>query len=147
LRGLNAPGVLLTRRLWLWPTWAAFRLSKLSVPITRWPLLLSTRETAGLLPIPVGQVPLPGLTLGLARQLPPRPEMPEADESCVRIGLSNYPGLPKVLCLREEDRLRHLHVLGPTGTGKSTLLANLILQDIAAGHAVVVIDPKGDLVP
>lgn len=36
--------------------------------------------------------------------------------------------------------------MGPTGTGKSTLLANLIIQDISAGRGVVVLDPKGDLV-
>jgi len=36
--------------------------------------------------------------------------------------------------------------VGPTGTGKSTLLANLIIQDISAGRGVVVLDPKGDLV-
>ena len=40
----------------------------------------------------------------------------------------------------------HLHVLGPTGTGKSTLLLNLITQDIAAGRGCAVFDPKGDLV-
>ena len=48
--------------------------------------------------------------------------------------------------MRLQDSLQHLHVLGPTGTGKSTLLLNLIVQDIAAGRGVVVIDPKGDLV-
>ena len=39
-----------------------------------------------------------------------------------------------------------MHALGPTGSGKSTLLLNLITQDIAAGRAVVVIEPKGDLI-
>ena len=48
--------------------------------------------------------------------------------------------------LSARNALQHLHVLGPTGTGKSTLLANLITQDIADGRAVVVIEPKGDLV-
>jgi hypothetical protein len=41
---------------------------------------------------------------------------------------------------------QHLHVLGPTGTGKSTLLLNLIAQDIAAGRGCAVLDPKGDLI-
>ena len=45
-----------------------------------------------------------------------------------------------------EDSLRHLHVIGPTGVGKSTLLLNLITGDMAAGHGVIVIDPKADLV-
>ena len=50
------------------------------------------------------------------------------------------------LALPVAGALHHLHVLGPTGTGKTTLLAHLINQDIAAGHGVVVIEPKGDLV-
>ena len=44
------------------------------------------------------------------------------------------------------DALRHLHLLGPSGAGKSTVMAHLILADIAAGRGVVAIDPKGDLV-
>lgn len=48
--------------------------------------------------------------------------------------------------LSAEASLRHLHVLGPTGVGKSTLMAHLALQDAEAGRRVVVIDPKGDLV-
>jgi hypothetical protein len=50
------------------------------------------------------------------------------------------------LALPPERALQHLHVIGPTGTGKSTLLAHLVLQDIAAGRAVVLVEPKGDLV-
>src|SRR5262249_50744705 len=122
---------------------AASRLSGRRVPVTAWPLLLSTAEVSGLMPIPVGEVALPGLALGLARQLPPPPGMPTTG---VQVGVSNYPDLRLPLRLAAVARLRHLHVLGPTGVGKSTLLANLIVQDIAAGHGVVVIDPKGDLV-
>jgi energy-coupling factor transporter ATP-binding protein EcfA2 len=40
------------------------------------------------------------------------------------------------LALRPVDALRHTHVIGPTGVGKSTLLANLITQDMAAGYGV-----------
>lgn len=43
------------------------------------------------------------------------------------------------------DRLMHLHVIGQTGTGKSTLLANLALQDAAHGFGFCLIDPHGDL--
>jgi len=142
-RGENSPGVLFIRRWWLPMTQAASRLSRLVVPVTGWPLRLSTTETSGLVPIPVGEVALPGVALGLARQLPPPPGMPV---SGVQVGVSNYPDMRVPLRLATLDRLQHLHVLGPTGVGKSTLLANLIIQDIAAGHGVVVIDPKSDLV-
>lgn len=45
-----------------------------------------------------------------------------------------------------EDRLKHTHIIGSTGTGKSTLIANLLLQDIHKENAVVLFDPHGDLV-
>src|SRR5258706_13294582 len=43
------------------------------------------------------------------------------------------------------DRRQHLYAIGKTGTGKTTLLFNLICQDIERGHGVGVIDPHGDL--
>ncbi len=47
--------------------------------------------------------------------------------------------------LRAEDRLLHSYIVGQTGTGKSTLLGNMILQDAAQGTGVCLIDPHGDL--
>lgn len=63
-----------------------------------------------------------------------------------RLGTSTYPGAERPVALSVRDSLRHLLAIGPTGVGKSTLLLNLICQDMAAGRAVVVIEPKGDLV-
>lgn len=48
--------------------------------------------------------------------------------------------------LGSDDRAGHLYAIGATGTGKSTLLRNLILQDIEAGEGVFVLDPHGDLI-
>lgn len=45
-----------------------------------------------------------------------------------------------------EDRLRHLYLLGKTGSGKSTLIANLVIQDLREGRGVALLDPHGDLV-
>lgn len=47
--------------------------------------------------------------------------------------------------IKQADRLQHLYVIGETGTGKSTLLETLVLQDIVARRSVIVIDPHGDL--
>lgn len=47
--------------------------------------------------------------------------------------------------LEPEERRRHLYVVGQTGTGKSTLLLNLIAQDLAAGQGLALLDPHGDL--
>ena len=142
LRGLNSPGVQVVRRWWLWPAWVTRRLRQRATPLLSWPLLLGSHEAAGLLPLPIGKVALPGLSLGGARQLPSSPSLLAAG---AQLGISNYPGSRQPLRLTAADRLRHLHVVGPTGVGKSTLLGNLILHDIAAGAGVVVIDPKGDL--
>ena len=47
--------------------------------------------------------------------------------------------------LDPDTRRRHLYVVGQTSTGKSTLLLNLIAQDLAAGQGLAVLDPHGDL--
>ncbi|MFT4263471.1 MAG: type IV secretion system DNA-binding domain-containing protein [Nocardioides sp.] len=62
-----------------------------------------------------------------------------------RIGsISRLP--QRSVAIASEDRFRHAYVVGQTGTGKSTLLMNMALDDIAAGDGVCVIDPHGDLV-
>jgi hypothetical protein len=51
----------------------------------------------------------------------------------------------KLVLLAPEDRAQHLYIVGKTGLGKSTLLRNLILQDLYAGRGVGLLDPHGDL--
>lgn len=79
-----------------------------------------------------------------ARQLPPHIYMPHRGTV---LAMSTYPGMTnRPLAIGITDRLRHCWILGPTGVGKSTLLSNLIVQDMQAGRAVVALDPKGDLI-
>ena len=47
--------------------------------------------------------------------------------------------------LSDEDRVRHMHIVGASGTGKSTLLLRLIGEDISRGEGITVLDPHGDL--
>lgn len=47
--------------------------------------------------------------------------------------------------IKERDRLSHMYIVGKTGTGKTTLLENLIRQDINAGRGIALLDPHGDL--
>lgn len=54
-------------------------------------------------------------------------------------------GYERPFGLSAKDRRQHLYVVGKSGTGKTTLLRNMILQDIEAGRGVGVIDPHGDL--
>lgn len=140
-RTLDAPGVSIVPRLLLGPV--ADRVYKRALPLTVWPMRLNTKELTGLLGIPLGTVHLPGLDLGRARQLPPPSDMAR---SGLILAESNYPSTQgRLLALRTEDRLRHLHLIGPTGVGKSTLIANAAVQDIERGDGLVLIDPKSDL--
>lgn len=61
----------------------------------------------------------------------------------VNLGDRTITGSP--LFLSEAERRRHVYLAGKTGTGKSTLLLNLMLQDLAAGRGFALIDPHGDL--
>src|SRR5205807_1745559 len=60
--------------------------------------------------------------------------------------LRAFAGAKVPVRLGEADARHHLHLLGATGTGKSTALLNLAAQDIRAGRGVAVLDPKGDLI-
>ena len=62
------------------------------------------------------------------------------------LGENLHQGKKSVVSLSPEQRLRHMHVIGATGTGKSTLLLNLIVQDINQGNGVAILDPHGDLI-
>lgn len=46
--------------------------------------------------------------------------------------------------IKTDDRRRHLYLLGKTGMGKTTMLENMVVQDITQGHGVGVVDPHGD---
>lgn len=59
------------------------------------------------------------------------------------IGVNNYRNVDTSIYIQDEDRLRHLYVIGQTGTGKTVFLKNLITQDIARGNGCCFIDPHG----
>ena len=62
------------------------------------------------------------------------------------LGKSRYRGIERPIYISDEDRRRHIYVIGKTGTGKSQLLEEMIVQDIDAGKGVAVVDPHGDLI-
>lgn len=62
------------------------------------------------------------------------------------LGQSRYRGIERPIYISDEDRRRHIYVIGKTGTGKSQLLEEMIVQDIGAGKGVAVVDPHGDLI-
>lgn len=138
----RVPGVQMRRRLLPQRT-VARRVRQMAVPISGWPAQFNVQELCGLLGWPIGVTHLPGIVLSGCRLLPPSPQI---SATGTVLGTANFPGSERPVAIELEGRLRHLHVIGPTGTGKSTLLGNVVLQDLHAGHGVVLIDAKGDLV-
>ncbi len=61
------------------------------------------------------------------------------------LGMNVHNGLETPVTLNDEQRLRHTHLIGATGVGKSTLITNMVLEDIRHGNGVAVFDPHGDL--
>jgi energy-coupling factor transporter ATP-binding protein EcfA2 len=111
------------------------------------PLRLSVKELAAFFLLPVGAEELPG-----AAGLHPKPLLPPAwyrnpDPAHSRVFASGVGAAEKTkLSVSPQDSLEHTVILGPTGSGKSTAMLNLIMADINAGRSVLVIDPKSDLV-
>jgi hypothetical protein len=60
------------------------------------------------------------------------------------LGLTEIEGEHKIFGVKANDRRRHTYIIGKSGMGKSTLLENMILQDIFQGHGACYIDPLGD---
>lgn len=60
------------------------------------------------------------------------------------LGVNNHRNIKTEVRMSEDDRLRHFYCIGQTGTGKSTLLKEMIIQDIQMGNGVCMIDPHGN---
>ena len=117
----------------------AARLVGVSVP-WRWPTRLNAAELVGLLAWPLGDQPLPGLPRDQARRLRADPGLQGGGRVIAR---TTAAGDDRGLGLSIEDARYHQLFVGPTGVGKSTAMASVACQDIAAGRGVLVVDPKG----
>ncbi len=60
------------------------------------------------------------------------------------LGSNIYQGREEIIRLSDEDRRRHVYIIGQTGTGKSLFLRNSIVQDMYSGRGLAFIDPHGD---
>jgi len=67
----------------------------------------------------------------------------DMSENGVLLGINKFRNSETEVHITREDRLRHFYTIGQTGTGKSTLLKNMAVQDIINGDGVCVIDPHG----
>jgi hypothetical protein len=105
--------------------------------------VLTSEELATVFHFPNKSVTTPHIFWLNAKRAPAPVQIPT---SGLYLGMSSYRGIAKPVYIGEDDRRRHMYIIGKTGTGKSELLKQMILQDIKEGKGVAVIDPHGDLV-
>ncbi|OHA10112.1 MAG: hypothetical protein A3A44_01695 [Candidatus Sungbacteria bacterium RIFCSPLOWO2_01_FULL_60_25] len=104
-------------------------------------LILSSEELTSIWHLPNVPLEAPKLRAVKAREAPPPVSMLRAG---LRLGTSVFRGETRDAYLGEDDRRRHLYIVGQTGTGKTNFMMSMIRQDIGAGRGVCFIDPHGD---
>ncbi|MCP4523298.1 MAG: DUF87 domain-containing protein, partial [Candidatus Gracilibacteria bacterium] len=118
-------------------------------------LILSTNELSGLVHLPTSYVKTPQINWVSARSFEPPSNVPIVDPDLTDdivpetiltpLGKTNFRGTNMSFGMGPSDRRRHVYIIGKTGMGKSTLLENMIIDDILKDRGVAVIDPHGDL--
>jgi hypothetical protein len=103
---------------------------------------MSAPELVAVSGFPVGGPDLPGLDLGAAKRLVPSTALPSKGRL---LGVSDFEGFARPVAISPAASTKGLYVLGPTGTGKTSLLKNLIRDDLEQGRGLVCIETNGDL--
>ncbi len=87
-----------------------------------------------------GILSTPQFKQATAKQAPAPSNLPD---SGTLLGINTYRNNEREIYVTPDDRLRHFYIIGQTGTGKTNLMKNMIIQDIQAGAGVCMIDPHG----
>jgi len=106
--------------------------------------IFSSDELATLFHFPNKSVETPHLKWLKAKTAPVASEV--SQDKGMYVGQGYYRGVRRPVYLDDDDRRRHIYIIGKTGTGKSYLLQDMAIQDIKEGKGVCVIDPHGDLI-
>jgi hypothetical protein len=106
-------------------------------------IYLNTGELTSVFHFPVIPLSTPKVKYLKAKDAAAPPDLPAEG---LLLGKNVYRDEETLVYMKPGDRRRHLYIIGQTGTGKSVLLQNLIIQDIKAGYGACMIDPHGDAV-
>jgi hypothetical protein len=130
------------------PRTAAFRIGRPARSRRPGPTqLLSCEEVASLFHPPSQSVRAQTLARVDSREFEPPPHLAAnaVRSDAVQFARTQFRSQQELVGLTTDDRRRHVAIIGKTGTGKTTLLQNLLVADIRAGHGVACIEPHGDL--
>ncbi len=106
--------------------------------------ILTTEELASVFHLPNISVETPTISWTRAKKGEPPLNLPT--ESANVMGETVFRDVKVRFGIKKTDRRKHVYIIGKTGTGKSTLIKNMIIQDMRAGEGVAVLDPHGQLV-
>jgi hypothetical protein len=110
------------------------------------PVTLNEAACALRLPCPPVEE-LPGMPVRRARtSIAQIPFAENPLSSSIELFVNEHQGMSQAVKIGVNDRMRHTFIIGQTGTGKSTLMENMILEDIRNGKNLAVIDPHGEMV-
>src|SRR3990167_2593735 len=114
--------------------------------------MLNIVELATLWHLPSEKIKVPSILWGTSVLSEPPANLPVAtdlgDEEKAQINFfarTLFRNKETIFGIKNKDRLRHIWTVGKTGTGKSTMIANMVIDDFKKGRGVAVIDPHGDL--
>jgi len=109
-------------------------------PVLRWggKTVLNSEELATIFHFPNKQIETPHIFWLYSKRAPAPIQIPKEG---LYLGKSVYRGVSRPVFISDDDRRRHIYIIGKTGTGKTELLRDLILQDIRNGKGVCLIDP------
>ncbi|RLC37834.1 hypothetical protein DRH29_00240 [candidate division Kazan bacterium] len=105
--------------------------------------ILNTDELATIFHLPYTGIETPNIRWVRARRLPAPDNLPKEG---ITIGKNIFRGMERMVKIKRDDRRRHLYMIGRTGTGKTTWMQNMALQDIINGEGVCVVDPHGEMI-
>ncbi|PIT95215.1 hypothetical protein COT98_00675 [Candidatus Falkowbacteria bacterium CG10_big_fil_rev_8_21_14_0_10_39_9] len=105
--------------------------------------LLTTEEVCSLFHFPLPHTETPNIDWLVSKTAPAPNNIPT--EGLI-LGYNIFRGIKTDIRIKRIDRRRHCYAVGKSGTGKSVLLANMIIQDIESGDGVCVMEPNGDLI-
>lgn len=103
--------------------------------------VLSTDELATVWHLPNKTIDTPHIYWLTAKAAPATGGFPE---SGLWLGRSIYRGQERNIYMSEQDRMRHMYIIGRTGTGKTQLLKSMIIQDMRAGKGLCFLEPHGE---
>lgn len=106
-------------------------------------MILNSAEIGSIFHFPISTTEIPRVKDVKAREAPPPASMLGKG---TLLGESVFRGEVRPVFISDDDRRRHIYVVGQTGTGKSGLLHHMAIADIASGKGVAVLDPHGDLI-